>query len=55
MSKKNIIIAIAGGCVVGGLGVAIMIYPSQGAILAGAAGLVAAIVASITGFNIKGE
>ncbi|CAK0748957.1 hypothetical protein CCP3SC15_150010 [Gammaproteobacteria bacterium] len=53
MSKKNIIIAIIGGCIVGGLGVAIMIYPANGALLAGAAALVTAGVAAVTGFNIK--
>lgn len=53
MSKKaKIIVAIGGGAVVGGLGVCATIWPTQGIIFASASGLVAMIVASLTGFTI---
>ena len=55
MSKKNIIIAIAGGAIVGGLGVASMIYPSNAALLVSCSAIVATVVATITGLQIKGS
>lgn len=53
MSKTTkIILAISGGAVVGGLGVAASIYPQWGAIFAAASALTAMITAAMTGFTI---
>jgi hypothetical protein len=53
MSKKvKIIIAISGGCIVGGLGVCATIWPEQAIIFASASGLVAMIAASVTGIAV---
>jgi len=54
VSKKNIIIAILGGCIVGGLGTAAIIFPEWGALLVASAGIVTTAVGIITGFQIKG-
>jgi len=52
MSKKNIIIAIAGGCVVGGLATAAVVFPAYAVILVTASGLVATVIAMVTGITI---
>jgi hypothetical protein len=54
MTKKNIIIAIAGGAVVGALGAAGIVFPDYGALCVSAAAIVTTVVAMITGFQIKG-
>jgi hypothetical protein len=51
MSKKNIIIALVGGGVVGALGTAALIWTSYAAIFVTASGLVATIIAMITGIK----
>jgi len=53
MSKKNIIIAIIGGALVGGLGTAAIIFTAYSAILITASGLIATITAVITGITPK--
>jgi uncharacterized protein involved in exopolysaccharide biosynthesis len=53
MSKKNIIIAIVGGAIVGALGTASIIFTAYSAVLITASGLVATITAIITGITPK--
>jgi len=53
MSKKNIIIAIVGGMIVGGLGTAAVIFTAYSVVLVTAAGLVATVTGIITGITPK--
>jgi hypothetical protein len=53
MSKKNIIIAIVGGMLVGGIGTAALIFTAYSAILITFAGLVATATGIITGITPK--
>ena len=50
------IVAIAGGAIVGGLGVAAIVYPSMSQIFGGVSGALGLLIATMTGISIvKGE
>jgi hypothetical protein len=53
MTKRNIIIAIVGGAVVGALGTAAIIFTAYSVVLVTAAGLVATMTGIITGITPK--
>lgn len=53
MSKNKIWLAILGGCVVGGLSTAGVIFTDYATVYIGAASVVAAAVALYTGIQVK--
>lgn len=53
MSKGKIALVIVGGAVNGALGACILVWPANGAILAGIIGVVTMGVAAVTGITLK--
>jgi hypothetical protein len=56
MSTSKKIIAILGGALVGGLGVAAIVYPNNSALFGGISGAIGILIAAITGISlVKGS